>query len=316
VPDYDTILDRAWKAHTRAGEAHPLIEVLLGDNERTRRHELEAGIAALQSGGAVLDDYACRIVSASIAGFDCAIAALTELFVGGRFALARGRVRFIPRGPSPSHEFTATRTGATIAVEVQSVMSPGTLRAQHRDLRGKFIAQRGRKQFSPELRGHTMKGKGLSLLALSDQPLGSGTTADQIRNLVGKKKPGRQLKGAANSVLVMSFWHKWGIGRAYCQRIIPSGTTGVLYAATYGRAGDSIVDFDTANERGRRMRQPTDGILVRSGSVAAVVWVFQAEAPVVFENLDRRRAALSTPARRLLLDAFGIPGDPVSKLRP
>jgi hypothetical protein len=113
----------------------------------------------------------------------------------------------------------------------------------------------------------------------------------------------------------MSFWHKWGVGRALCQRVMPSGGTGVVYAATYGRKGDPIVDFDAANERGRRTQQPTDGILTRSGTLAAVVWVFQAEAPVVFENLDRRRGGLDTPARALLLDAFGIRGDPMSKLQ-
>lgn len=315
VPSYPAILDRAWNAYPRAGEVHPLIELLLGDNARTRRHELEAGIASLVARGATLDDHARRVVTASLASHDDATAALTELLVGGRFALAGSRVAFIPRRGSPSHEFTAARAGTRIAVEVQSVMSPGTLRARHRGLRGVFFAQRGRRRFSRELRGHASRGDGVSMLALDDQPLGFGTISDQIRTLVGKKKARRQLGGTQNPVLVMSFWHKWGIGRAYCQRVMPSGATGVLYAATYGRRGDRLVEFDSANERWRERQQPTDGILSRSRSVAAVAWVFQAEAPVVFENLDRRQSALGAPARRLLLDAMGIPGDAVSRIR-
>lgn len=161
----------------------------------------------------------------------------------------------------------------------------------------------------------------MKMLESSVSPLGAGSLGDRIGRLA-RKKPSRQLYGKHNSVLVLSFWHVWGVGSEQCSPLVlPEGDlfTGALFAAAYGRRGDVVYegcDPDEAGSfRGERSSQSVDGILQRSGSPCALVWLLQKDRPVVFENLDTRRAGLTEDARKLLERAFDLQGDTSSRWR-
>ncbi len=122
------------------------------------------------------------------------------------------------------------------------------------------------------------------MLESSVSPLGAGNLGDRVGRLA-RKKPSRQLRGKQNSVLVLSFWHVWGVGREQCSpRVLPQGGdvfTGALFAAAYGRR----------------------------------VWLLQKDRPVAFDNLDTRRAGLTEEARKLLERALDLHGDTLSRWR-
>jgi hypothetical protein len=84
-----------------------------------------------------------------------------------------------------------------------------------------------------------------------------------------------------------------------------TATTGLFYAATYGRDGDTILSGDEFEGHARRPQPQTeDGILVRSRHVAAVLWLTY-DGPAAL--LPRAAApTLSAEAIALVHDAFAI----------
>jgi hypothetical protein len=88
-------------------------------------------------------------------------------------------------------------------------------------------------------------------------PLGEGHVGQIVDRLAGKKDGDRQLAGHPNGVQVMSLWHLWGptitlAKAATFQRDDETATTGLLYAATYGERGDTILSGDEFEGRPRR----------------------------------------------------------------
>lgn len=148
------------------------------------------------------------------------------------------------------------------------------------------------------------------------RPNGDGyVAAKKVDRLIGKKGT-RQLRGERNSVLVLSFWHQWGIFRRDCEahrHVKGALQTGLLYAATLGRAGDPVFGGEEFPGRPWPIEvQRCDGLLIGPNAPNAVVWLFQRSMPVIFENT---RAPLQGEARSTLLRAFGVSRkDSVSRL--
>jgi hypothetical protein len=112
VADACERLERAREVGARSSELHFGVELLLGDDEAGRRAALEAGLTALKLSDVERADFGRRICVDRLASFREATSALTELYVGGRFALVGASVRFIPRSSSPTPEswFDAARS--------------------------------------------------------------------------------------------------------------------------------------------------------------------------------------------------------------
>src|SRR5258708_1385057 len=130
-------------------------------------------------------------------------------------------------------------------------------------------------------------GRGIKMLESSVSPLGAGNLGDRVGRLA-RKKPSRQLRGKQNSVLVLSFWHVWGVGREQCSpRVLPQGGdvfTGALFAAAYGRRGDTVYEGCDPDEsvafRGDRSSQSDDGILQRANSLSALFCLLHKDLPL------------------------------------
>jgi hypothetical protein len=144
--------------------------------------------------------------------------------------------------------------------------------------------------------------------------MGSGNIARRVHRLATKKTDA-QLIGHPNSVLALSFWHQFGVSRDGCLRIRNdegARRSGEMYAATYGKTGDSLFEESFAGEPDTEKRQGVDGILVASSNIHAVLWLFQHEQAVLFESA---RVTLDEEARDLIVEAFRLRTDRVSRYR-
>jgi len=313
----------AWNVGALSATFHPLIELILGDNHRMRRHALEASVRTLEQAGVDLHGFAARVVTPDPKGFYDAASALTELYVGGRLALVGAAVRFIQRTQQPTPDLEAKRNGSVLTMEVASLNSSSDLVAKNNDLLDKFRSWRVGQPIPAELRGqafeHRASGGSVRVLTYLDAPMGRGTPGQMAGRIAGKKDPGRQLGRWPNPVLVLSFWHKWGVSRRDCQptytEVDGSTSTGLLYAASYGSKGDAILrcqEFE--GDMVRATPQSRDGVLKASRDLCALVWLFQEDAPVIWENTLPGATTLDTECRSLLLDALDLHGDQLSRL--
>lgn len=318
VPKWEQTLLDAWNIGANAGEIHPLLHLLLGEDEEQRRSDLETGLPELNLTDHVATDFARRIVVETIAEHRDSASALTELYVGGRLGAAGANVSFVNRAAgTKTPDLTATRGGITVTLEVAS----GNVSDQDRDqdiADAKAFRAWARGSAPPVLkRGEASErlGGSLRFLEKSVAPLGGGDLGAMVGRIASKKSDD-QLRGWPNPVLVRSFWHMFGVSRTWC--CSNGGTaeapcTGLLYAATYGYEGDPIYEGETFDgEPISYCTQRGDGILVRSQIVGAALWLFEKDLPVLFESTT---VDFGERAIELLLDAFGLHRDTVSRIR-
>ena len=141
------------------------------------------------------------------------------------------------------------------------------------------------------------------MLEMGGSPLGSGNLDGRVQTLAGKKSSA-QLRGRPNAILVLSGRHQWGISSEDCQprRQFNGGfSTGVCHAAVYGRKGDYLFAGEEFDGAGLEVLvQSDDGILRKSKTISAVLFLFHSSRDVLFENLQggagfsSRDRALST----------------------
>lgn len=314
LKDYEPRLLADWWRGADTGEIHPAIQLIFADDE-TRAMDLEAGLASIHLSDHVEADFARRIVGGSIAEHRDSGAALTELLVGGKLARAGATVTFIPRGKTPMPDIAASRNGVTVTLEVSSGnVSDADRDADVGDAKAFHTWAAGTPK--PALkRGEASDYGAVRFLTKTVLPFGSGTFGTMVGRLATKKVD-TQLVGHSNPILVRSFWHLFGVGRELCSENIGSAAsprTGLLYAATYGYEGDPIFEGETfEGEPMVYSQQAGAGILTRSAVVAGVLWLFEKDSPVLLESPD---VHLEAPARELLLDAFDLRSDTVSRVK-
>ena len=315
TPLWAELLTEAHEIGARTTEIHPLVELLLGDDEHDRLRDLEAGLSRLRMSDDISANFSKRIVNKDITTQREAASALAELYVGGRLAAVGADVEFIPTQSWVTPDIRATRNGVTVTVEMASVNVSDTDRDADVADAHAFDAARGAKEQPILKRGeYSEHDGGVRILAKTVAPMGAGDIAQRVQKL-SKKKTDKQLVGHPNPVLCLSFWHQFGVGRSDC--LPDSGRDGArwsgeLYAATYGRAGDVLFQETFKDEPHNQKKQLNDGMLIASPILSAVLWIFKDDRPVLFES---DQLALDKEARDLLIDALDLYEDKVSRFR-
>jgi hypothetical protein len=316
VPDACERLERAREVGACSSEVHLGVELLLGDDEAGRRAALETGLGVLKLSEKERADFARRICVDHFPSFREATSALTELYVAGRFALVGASVRFLPRAVRPTPDIVVRRGEIELTLEVHSTSVSDAIRSSETAKTEAFNAWPRHEQSPPasivgEAQHHPSENGGyVRTLERHYAPLGEGHVGQIVDRLAGKKDGDRQLAGYPNGIQVMSLWHMWGPEISLAEPTTvhhgdDTATTGLFYAATYGKNGDTILSGDEFEGCPRRSRTQTqDGILVRSRHVSAALWLTYDGAA----SLLRRAVppTICADALALVREAFSI----------
>ena len=140
--------------------------------------------------------------------------------------------------------------------------------------------------------------------------------ADRVKALevLVRNKSSKQLRNRPNAILVKSLWHRRWVERdealpQYAAKNAgPTPQTGLLYAATYGKQGEPVLLGDEFGGKPNKPgQQPTDGLLTRSSTLAAVLWILHSGPPIPLERKhDQSGTHLTGPAQRLLRAVVGL----------
>lgn len=115
------LLNEARELGAALSEFHPLVELLFGGNHRRRGRSLDRRIAALRLDERDRADFRRRILSPKRRAWRDSSAALTELFVGGSFALHGGETRFVSRSSTQTPDVRVSCGTTAMALEVASI---------------------------------------------------------------------------------------------------------------------------------------------------------------------------------------------------
>lgn len=326
APETLASLHASWDRGATRSEMHPLVHLLLcpdDDAQRVRRLQmLEDGLAALALPEAELAPFRTRVncevpeaITKRQAEKDCT-AALTELYLAGRFAVAGVRPRLVPAdedlGSTPDVEVAGADDPLTL--EVRSVFGDENVDLDNDERSEAFHAWNPRADEVPDnIRGQAtarIENEGtIKILEGDGHPLGEGTIAAQVKRLALRKSPYRQLRGRPNPVLVLSFWHAWGVTKSDCNNVNEhrrfGRTSGPLYAAAVGRTGDPLYVGHFAHSLPPEV-QTVDGHLVRTDHLAGILYLFFDGTAALFANLRAAAPALDPDAVAAIEGAFGL----------
>ncbi|MGD0949063.1 MAG: hypothetical protein ABSA52_16755 [Candidatus Binatia bacterium] len=293
-------------------DPHPLIGLLLSDDERKRLGALDRGLTRLSLSAQLTMDFRKRIVTDNPNGIGDAEAALAELLVAGPLALAGAEVAIVPRSVGGA-DIRAICGTDSVTVEVARVQRDQGDRRKDNQKRRAFGHWRAGRPAPEEIREHARQFGPARVLEYEVHPLGHGDAADKIERLIEKgKRKVKQLRSKPSPLLVFSLFRREMLFRqemcrpTYMESVVLGGrTTGPFYAATYGRKDDPIFSGNDFNGRPRAtLRQRGNGILHRYRFLAGVMWLFPSLDGVFFENPYPDEVCLSTEGRDLVLRAF------------
>jgi hypothetical protein len=249
--------------------------------------------------------------STNTAAFIEALGAMNELWAAATCAAAGAFIRFEATGPGRTPDITGKIHEKEFTLEVTSLVLPdGQVSAGNR-LKHAFRGWKKGKPVPKELHGHARDHGNVRMLQMGVSILGRGNIDGRVQTLAGKKTSA-QLKGRPNPVLVISGRHQWGISSQDClpRRQVGGGFhTGVCHAAVYGRKGDYLFDGEEFDGLGQEVvAQSGDGILRRSRSIAAVLFLFHDPKDVLLENLQVGAGFSDREVARFLVNAFDVDG--------
>jgi hypothetical protein len=201
-------LGRIWHRGTELTDPHPLIGLLLSDDERNRLGALDRGLTTLSLSAQLMMDFRKRTVTGNPNGIGDAEAALAELLVAGSLALAEAKVAIVPRwegGPDIRADCGTDR----VTVEVARVQRDEDDRRKDNKKRRAFGHWRAGRPAPEEIREHARQFAPARVLEYEVHPLGHGDAADRIERLIEKgKRKAKQLNGKPNPLLVFSLFRR------------------------------------------------------------------------------------------------------------
>jgi hypothetical protein len=307
-PDATEKLRLSWERGAKRHERHPMVELLLNERDPSRARALETGLRSLALPESELVSFRRRVnceVPADVEKRSAekdACAALTELYLAGRFSSAGFEAMLLPtspKGKSPDLEVATTPRPTTL--EVQSVFGDDDVELLNDERTESFHAWDPSTPAPPPIKGRAsarrVEGGYTKILESEGHPLGEGTLPQKIRRLASRKAkstpPYAQLSGRTNPILVLSFWHVWGVDAQFCNEVNASKSkekfSGELYAAAVGIAGDPLYEHFIPGLSLPPDAQIVDGHLVRTNHLAGVLYLFFNGTAALFTN-DRPSA--------------------------
>ena len=269
---------------------HPAIEILLGEQLSFELLAmLDHGLGRIRDAGADLRPTLDRLLDPS--DFRLARGAANELWAAAHLTQAGGHVTFEdPTAPEKKPDLRVEYEGESATFEVVSVGGAHDAEKENNKLSHAFQSWPKGKSVPKTLLGHARDhGGGVRMLEMGVSVLKAGPLATKIDALTNLKDSS-QLKRCPCPVLVIFARHQWGFFSADCapvRTIKGAKYTGIAFAATYGRHGDYVFDGEEFRGRGYEMStQRQDGMLRKSKTIAAVVFLLQSGKGVVFENLQ------------------------------
>lgn len=306
-------LAAAWEAGNSRAFGHPLIELLLADGFEEHAKTVDAGLARMRAQGDVdLTPHVHRLTlpKATTTEFTEALGAVNELYVAAALAAAGARVVFVATGSERTPDICAEIGEERITLEVVTWGLPGGHVKDANRKKHAFDNWKRGKPVPKDLEGSARDhGDGLRMLERSVPLLKGNTLAERV-DALARKKDSSQLRDRPNPVLVISARHQWGVSASDClprQQFRGGLYSGVCYASVYGRAGDYLFQGEEFDGKGQKVvLQLGDGILRRSTSTAAVLFLFNKGDDVVMENLQPSSGLSSYGLRRFLGKAFRL----------
>jgi hypothetical protein len=239
-----------------------------------------------------------------------ALGAINELHVAASLAAAGATVEFVGTGRHGTPDISARIGDDTITFEVTTWGLPKRQVAAGNRMNYAFVHWKRGRPVPSDLKGAAHdSGSGSRMMEQRVSLLEGRTLPEKIRALVGKKEAS-QLRGRPNPVLVISARHQWGVSASDCLPRTDSRRgicSGLCYAAVYGRRGDYLFEGEEFEGRGQEVSsQLGDGILRKSASLAAVLFLFNKGPDVVLENLQPSSGLSSRVTRLFLAKAFTL----------
>ncbi len=310
TPDDRLRLADAWERGAASySTPHPAIDILLGEQIPAELiMVLDEGLARMLSQGTDLRPIIERFINER--DFRLARGAANELWALSHLAAAGGVVQLEdPKAAGKKPEATVMFDDEVVTLEVVGLNGDHRRERENNNLAHMFNKWPRGKRPSPPLHGHVRDGGQVRILEMHVPVICDGDHVAKV-DALSAIKDASQLRGRPNPILVISARHQWGFFAADCQ---PTRTmrgriyTGIGYAAMYGRAGDYLFAGEEFDGRGYDVGvQKQDGLLRRSRTLAAVVFLFQDGNAVVFENLQEGCGFTSGHIARLVANAFRI----------
>lgn len=316
-PEEVSNLAKAWEDGISRAFPHPFIETLLGDHYGPRRTVLDAGMKLLRDQGNDLKSNVKRLTlkSTNTAAFTGALGSMNELWAAATCAAAGAEMTFHATGPGKTPDIGGKIRGEDFTLEVTSLGLPTSQVSDGNRLKHDFRAWKKGSPVPKTLRGHASDHGHVRTLQMGVSILGDGDIDARVQTLAGKKTSA-QLRGHPNPVLVISGRHQWGISSEDClpRRHFNGGFyTGVCHAATYGRKDDYLFAGEEFDGRGQEVVvQSKDGILRKSKTISAVLFLFHGPRDVLFENLQSSAGFSSRSVARFFSRAFDV--DPTTSI--
>jgi hypothetical protein len=305
-------LAAAWGAGPSRAFLHPLVEVLLGDGFRKHARVLASGLRLLREQDVDLRTHVRRMTlpAATSDAFIEALGAINELHVAASLAKAGATIRFVATGKQKTPDISAAFGSATATFEVTAWGLPQRQVASGNRMNHAFRHWKRGGPVPRDLKGVAHDyGNGSRMMEQGVSLLEGSTLAEKVRALIGKKASS-QLQDRPNPVLVISARHQWGVSASDClpRTDFRHGIhSGLCYAAAYGRHDDYLFEGQEFEGSGQKVGiQLGDGILRRSASIAAVLFLFNRGPDVVLENLQSSAGFSSQTIRLHIGKAFTL----------